>query len=142
MAIGNAMFTNLTGHWIGIYHYVETAGIEPTPFNAVMEDQAGKLVGEIDEPNTYADPAAARLYADLFGVRQGLEVRFVKSMNGTGGACHDIVYEGQCSADFGRIDGRWTIPGHWSGAFEMVRIDGAMAQAQDRVAAAVATSRS
>ncbi len=141
MAIGNAMFTNLTGHWTGIYHYVETAEFESTPFNAVLEDQAGKLVGEIDEPNTYADRAAARLYADLFGVRQGLEVCFVKSMNGTGGARHDIVYEGQCSTDFGRIDGRWTIPGHWSGAFQMVRIDGAMTQARDRVAAAVTTSR-
>jgi hypothetical protein len=123
-----AGFCNLTGYWSGAYSY-PTSGAPAVAFNATIEDRDGALVGEIDEPNTFADPAAARLFADLIGVRTGLQVRFVKSMDGTGGANHDIIYDGEASADFLRIDGTWSIPGNWSGGFWMARIDGALADA-------------
>lgn len=90
MGAPEAGFSSLTGYWAGGYAY--PIGKEPAvPFNATLEDRDGALIGEIDEPNTFADPAAARLFADLIGTRAGLDVRFVKSMDGTGGARHDIV---------------------------------------------------
>ncbi|MFZ4069217.1 MAG: hypothetical protein ACOYJ6_03840 [Caulobacterales bacterium] len=122
-------FSNLTGYWAGAYLY-PMSGAPPVAFNATIEDRDGALVGEIDEPNTFADPAAARLFADLIGVRTGLQVRFVKSVDGTGGANHDIIYDGVASADFMRIDGIWSIPGNWSGGFWMAGIDGALADAR------------
>jgi hypothetical protein len=123
-------FSSLTGYWAGAYLYSRAPGAPSVPFNATIEDLAGQLLGEIDEPNTFADPAVARLTADLVGTRNGQDVRFVKSMSGAGGANHDIVYAGTVTADFMRIDGEWRIPGDWSGQFWMTRIDGAMAAAQ------------
>jgi hypothetical protein len=127
-------FSNLTGYWAGAYIY-PLSGAPAVAFNATIEDRDGALVGEIDEPNTFADPATARLFADLIGTRAGLQVRFVKSMDGTGGANHDIVYDGAASADFMRIDGTWSIPGNWSGGFWMARLDGAQAQVRAETAA-------
>jgi hypothetical protein len=126
MAQDKPSFTSLTGYWSGQYVYPRNS-MPPTPFNATLEDRDGQLIGETDEPNLFADLDAARLFADLIGTRCGQAVRFVKSMDGTGGANHDIVYEGTASADFMRIEGTWTIPGNWSGGFSMQRLDGALA---------------
>jgi hypothetical protein len=127
MAQDKASFTSLTGYWSGLYVYPRNR-LPPTPFNATLEDRDGQLIGETDEPNLFAERGAARLFADIIGTRAGLAVRFVKSMDGTGGANHDIVYEGTATADFMRIDGTWTIPGNWSGGFTMRRLDAALAQ--------------
>jgi hypothetical protein len=126
-------FSSLTGYWAGAYLYSRAPGAPAVAFNATIEDIAGQLLGEIDEPNTFADPAAPRLFADLVGTRSGHDVRFVKSMDGTGGARHDIVYSGTVTADFMRIVGEWRIPSDWSGHFWMERIDGAMAASEEAV---------
>lgn len=122
-------FSSLTGYWSGGYQY-PAPFFDWVPFNATLEDRDGALAGEVDEPNTFADPSTPRLFADLFGQRVGQDVRFVKSLDGAGGANHDIVYEGVVDDDFMRIEGTWTIPGDWSGAFFMERINRAQASAE------------
>lgn len=70
--------------------------------------------------------------ADIEGVRTGSSVSFTKFMNGSGGMNHAIRYEGALDADFNRIEGKWSIPGDWSGTFFMTRDDlGADAEAEE-----------
>jgi hypothetical protein len=115
-------FETLTGAWTGEYAYpVPLFGVTRVPFNARIEETGASFTGETDEPNTFADPAAPRLFAFLAGARQGVAVHFTKTLDGTGGVNHSILYEGAASADLSRIDGTWRIPGDWSGTFMMER---------------------
>jgi hypothetical protein len=114
-------FTSLTGAWSGVYRYPADHPGEPVPFNARLEQNGEALAGQIDEPNTYAHPAAARLYATVSGVCNGLALSFVKQMDGTGGVTHSIYYEGTADAGLTRIDGIWRLSDGCSGAFFMER---------------------
>jgi hypothetical protein len=127
-------YSSLTGAWGGAYTYPAWYGHDPVPFNARFEDLGGSVTGESDEPNTFADPRAARLFAVWTGTRQALLVSLFKRMDGTGGAKHTILYEGDVRADFMRIDGEWTIPGVWSGGFFMERLDAGVEAALSRSA--------
>lgn len=115
-------FTSLSGLWAGIYRYSSgyPAGA-PVPFNARLQESGETLTGEIDEPNTYAHPAAKRLYATLTGARTGLDLSFVKKMDGTGGVTHSIFYEGKADEGLTRIDGVWRVSEGCSGTFTMQR---------------------
>jgi hypothetical protein len=115
-------FNSLTGAWSGEYRYpAPSGGVPSVPFNARIDESEGSLTGDIDEPNTFADPSAPRLFATMSGTRKGSAVSFVKTMDGTGGANHSIFYEGVVNSDFTRIEGRWSIPGSWGGSFFMER---------------------
>jgi hypothetical protein len=128
-------YDSLTGLWAGAYSYpwAEAA----VPFNARLEESGESLTGEIDEPNTFADPSAARLFASVRGSRQGMNVSFIKRYDGSAGQKHTIGYEGQVNADFTRIDGRWSLP-VTSGSFFMERADAGAEAAASRAASAAA----
>jgi hypothetical protein len=121
-------FNSLTGAWSGEYQYpAAMRGAPRVPFNARIDEAGGSFTGAIDEPNTFADRSAPRLFATISGTRTGSAVSFIKTMDGTGGATHSIVYDGVVNPDFTRIEGSWRIPGNWSGPFFMER-EGAMAE--------------
>lgn len=127
-------FTSLTGLWSGSYRY-SNGFMGPVPFNARIEESGEHFSGEIDEPNTYADPSAPRLFATIDGSRHGTELNFVKTMDGTGGASHAIFYEGVVDGEFTRIDGAWTVEG-LSGTFFMERAGVEAEAAEQRSAGA------
>lgn len=115
-------FTSLSGLWTGVYRYASgfPAG-GPVPFNARLEESGEAISGQIDEPNTYAHPAAKRLYATLTGARAGLDLTFIKKMDGTGGVTHSIYYEGAADSGLTRIEGAWRVSERCSGTFSMER---------------------
>jgi hypothetical protein len=130
-------FTSLTGAWSGVYRYPSSyAGVDAVPFNARLEETGETFTGEIDEPNTYAHPAAPRLYATVSGERKGLDLSFVKKMDGTGGVIHSIYYEGAADADLTRIDGTWRVADGFSGTFFMERAGVEAEAAAERSASA------
>lgn len=111
---------SLSGHWNGRYDY--GWGAEPVPFEAVIEDAAGQLLGGITEPNTFHRDMGAELTATLLGQRTGHDVQFRKTYDGFDQG-DDPVYEGEVNGTFTRIDGLWRFPTNpsLSGRFMMVR---------------------
>jgi hypothetical protein len=111
---------SLAGPWSGEYGYDVPATRQNVPFNAMLGETAGELSGVIDEPNTFGDPAAERLFAAIAGRRAGRDVRFTKTYNGAGGVRHSVEYRGEANAAFTRIDGVWRVS--WlHGPFYMTR---------------------
>jgi hypothetical protein len=111
---------SLAGPWSGEYGYDVPASRDNVPFNAVFGETEGELSGVIDEPNTFGDPAADRLYAAISGRRTGRDVSFTKIYNGAGGVRHSVEYKGEANAAFTRIDGVWRVS--WlRGPFYMTR---------------------
>jgi hypothetical protein len=128
--------TSLTGVWSGAYRYpAPLDGVDQVPFNARLEEVGASFSGDIDEPNTYAHPSAPRLFSQVTGVRTGLDVRFTKQMDGTGGASHAIFYEGTADSDLSRIDGAWRVDG-LTGTFFMERAGVEAEEAASRAASA------
>ncbi|HJS80986.1 MAG TPA: hypothetical protein VJ748_10205 [Vitreimonas sp.] len=128
-------YDSLTGLWTGAYRYSRSAAA--VPFNARLEESRESFTGEIDEPNTFADPSAARLSASVHGSRTAFDVRFVKTYDGSAGQSHTVGYEGVVNPDFTRIDGQWSLPGS-SGTFFMERADVGAEAAASRAAGATA----
>lgn len=114
--------STLTGAWSGAYRY-PTSAYPETVFEAQITENAGFFTGTTIEPNLLRPHFGPVVTADIDGVRDGLNVRFNKFLNGSGGMRHVVIYEGVASADLMRVDGRWTIPGDWSGSFFMERQD-------------------
>lgn len=114
--------SSLSGAWSGLYVYPwKQRGIPlRVPFNALIEDDAGALSGEIDEPNTFIAGAPPTLRFSLVGARRGVDVSFVKTLLAPVDI-DAIHYFGTASADFDRIEGRWVIASDFSGAFTMER---------------------
>ena len=69
------------------------------------------------------------------GRREGRRVEFVKRYDGAGGRSHAIADAGELSADGTEIEGRWTLPGVWSGWFLMIRSPGREAAVARKVTA-------
>jgi hypothetical protein len=125
--------SSLTGGWSGAYRYPGAAGRE-TVFNAQIQEESGAFVGTTQEPNEFADPMLSVLTADIEGVRDGRSVTFTKFYHHSG-IGHAIRYEGAVDDALMRIEGRWTVPGSWSGTFFMVRDDdGEAAEAEAEAA--------
>jgi hypothetical protein len=123
--------TSLSGAWSGAYSYPNNAGPE-TVFNVEIEEVGGAFTGALQEPNLLRPHLGPVVTADIEGVRSGQSVAFTKFYDGSGGMSHAVRYEGNADAALMRIDGRWTIPGAWSGTFFMVRDDvGAEAEAAE-----------
>ncbi|MDX8351914.1 hypothetical protein [Cognatiyoonia sp. IB215182] len=111
---------SISGHWTGRYEY--GLGAEPVPFEAVIAEAAGQLLGDITEPNTFHRDMGAELTATLMGQRTGHDVYFRKTYDGFDQG-DDPVYEGQLNSAMTRILGRWRFPKSpaLSGRFMMVR---------------------
>jgi hypothetical protein len=113
---------SLTGSWSGAYRYPNDVGHE-TVFNVRIEEVGGAFTGAIQEPNLMHPDFGPVASAEIEGVRNGSQVSFAKFYDGRGGMAHAVQYDGTADAGLMRIDGRWTIPGDWSGTFFMVRDD-------------------
>jgi hypothetical protein len=113
----------ISGLWSGTYWYGggDADGMYPVHFNAMIDDVGGALFGDIDEPSTFGEGLEPRLFARLDGERSGLEVRFLKSYDGTNGVDHSVQYIGLANRDYSVIEGRWRIMHDEGGGFRMHR---------------------
>ena len=110
---------SLTGVWNGLYSYPRA--LKPVSFTAILIETGTSFSGTTHEKDNSGGTVGAMLYATLSGQRQGFAVSFLKSYDGTEGWTHSVEYEGQLSGDGTEIEGRWRVPGVWSGKFLMVR---------------------
>jgi hypothetical protein len=123
MAGGTGMAkNNLTGLWHGLYSY--PAYLEPVFFVATLYTSGQSFSGTTHEAFIGRKGAPLTLYATVSGGQSGGEISFAKTYDGTHGWKHNVAYEGELSADGSEIEGRWTIPGNWSGRFLMIRSAG------------------
>jgi hypothetical protein len=110
--------TDLTGTWHGQYSY--PAKLPPEFFTATLLERPGLLGGSIQETIQHGKSAGKTLYASVHGRREGNAVTFTKTYE-TPPRRHSVQYEGKLNAEATEIEGRWTIPGAWSGRFLMIR---------------------
>ena len=111
---------NLTGIWHGIYSYPIARA--PVSFVATLIETASAVSGTTHELCTIGGSPNETLYATLLGSRQPA-VSFVNPMTAPTAVRHR-AYEGTLSPDGIEIEGRWTVPGNWSGKFLMIRSSG------------------
>jgi hypothetical protein len=113
---------SLTGIWHGIYSY--PIGRAPVSFVATLIETASAVSGATHEPCTTGGTPNEILYATLLGSRQHRTVAFVKTYDGANPLYGTVAYDGTLSTDGTEIEGRWTVPGNWSGKFLMIRSAG------------------
>lgn len=117
---------DLSGRWTGVYFYPVDPELNPdddlppTPFTAELTDAGGLVTGTTLEPDVLGPPGSPPIPAILQGRHDGGRLIFTKFPEG-GGHVDPIDYDGDISPDGELIDGRWTIPGEWSGVFRMQR---------------------
>jgi hypothetical protein len=116
------MDTTLSGRWHGAYSYPRE--LTSVYFVADLHDTAGLLTGASEEAERARSGAPLALRASLLGRAEGSQVVFTKTYDGSGGWHHSVQYDGSLSSDGMEIDGRWHIPGVWSGTFLMIRSEG------------------
>jgi hypothetical protein len=111
---------SLTGVWDGIYSY-PLGGLPTVPFTATLIEAARLLSGSVSEACLLHNPNET-LFFSVTGSRTVTAVHFVKTYLGSGPHYRQpIVYEGTVNGDATEIEGRWRIPGDWSGRFLMTR---------------------
>lgn len=110
---------SLTGVWQGLFTYPNEQ--EPGCFTATLLETGPFLTGSTHEDGRHHDGAQGPLFALIDGEREETMVYFDKTYDGTGGWDHLVRYQGLLSADWTEIEGRWTVPGVWSGKFLMIR---------------------
>ena len=110
---------DLSGHWHGFYNMPDSG--PPTPFEAELQDTGGLLSGETSEEGDTPDCYGTILHAVIDGRRDRGHVSFTKRYDYLPRADYAILYEGSLAPGGDEIEGRWTIPGVWSGTFLMVR---------------------
>ena len=113
---------NLTGIWHGLYSY--PFGRPPVSFVATLIETASTVSGTTHEPCTIGGNPNETLYAMLLGDRRNSTVAFVKTYDGANPRYGTVAYEGTLNPDGTEIEGRWTVPGNWSGKFLMIRSAG------------------
>ena|ERR1700753_3379220 len=118
-AADNAGPLSLTGVWNGLYSYPRA--IEPTPFAARLTENDGWLSGATEEVARIGPTQGQPLTATLQGRRSGHSVTFLKMYDNPPPGYDAVQYSGDISQDGSEIEGRWTIPGVWSGKFLMIR---------------------
>jgi hypothetical protein len=121
--MGGERSENLTGVWHGQFSY--PVALPAGAFTATLLELGAHLSGSIHEPaDGFDDAPDGLLFALVDGRRSGSRVSFVKTYDGSGGRTHAVRYDGVLSPDGTEIEGRWTIPGVWAGAFLMIRSAG------------------
>ncbi len=116
---GEDRSSDLGGHWHGFYNMPDSG--PPTPFEAELRDTGGLLSGETSEEGDTPDCYGMILRGVIDGHRSGARVSFTKRYDYLPRADYAILYEGNLAPGGDEIEGRWTIPGVWSGSFLMVR---------------------
>jgi hypothetical protein len=88
------------------------------------------LHNELFDPNVSTAPQGPRRSSALVSLLSP----FVKTYDGAG-APYDraVSYDGTLSADATEIEGRWRIPGNWSGKFLMIRSGGRQEEVSRKV---------
>jgi hypothetical protein len=105
--------------WHGLFSYPRR--YDPTSFVAILVESGTSVSGTTHEPCAIERIPGGVLYATLQGERTGAVVTFTKTYDGTAGWAHSVAYDGLLSSEGTEIDGRWRVPGSWSGKFLMVR---------------------
>jgi hypothetical protein len=117
-----AVDLNLTGAWSGLYSYPH--GGSPVSFAATLTEISGWLSGAIEEVATAGPARGQTIRATVQGRRTGSAITFLKSYDDLPPGYDTVHYAGEVNHDATEIDGRWTIPGSWSGKFLMIRPKG------------------
>ena len=113
---------SLTGIWHGIYSYPIARA--PVSFAATLIETASAVSGTTHELCTIGGSPNEILYATLLGSRQDRAISFMKTYDGANPRYSTVAYEGALSPDGTEIEGRWIVPGNWSGKFLMIRSSG------------------
>jgi len=108
---------SLTGVWQGIYSYA-VGGLPTVPFTATLIEAGSSLTGSVHEQ---CRMNGQTLLFSVNGSRHGTAISFIKTYLGTSSYYRRIVYDGAVNDDANEIEGRWIIPGDWSGRFLMTR---------------------
>jgi hypothetical protein len=116
------MTFDLTGDWHGQYSYPSHHG--PVHFTASLTEIASWLAGVIEETATAGPVRGTTITATVQGRRAGRAVTFLKLYDATAPAYDTVHYAGDVNDDATEIEGRWTVPGSWSGRFLMIRAGG------------------
>lgn len=116
----------LSGVWRGRFEYPEESRQPPVEFRLILLQQGERLLGLMDEENTFGTTDAPRLHASVTGTYSptnaaGGALLLHKTYDGTSGAEHSVAYIGTYYEGTDAIVGLWTIPGDWSGLFQMQR---------------------
>jgi hypothetical protein len=110
------------------------------PFTAVILEIGSLITGTIHEQPVDGKLAGQVLNATLDGEHLADTVRFQKTYDpGQGMHAKAIRYEGLLTPDATEIEGRWTLPGNWSGKFLMIRSGAGLASAEAKQPIAVPT---
>jgi hypothetical protein len=123
---------DLTGVWNGLYSYPDGRSVA---FVATLIESGSTLTGSTHEPCVGGDCPSGTLFASLTGGRAGTSVNFRKTYEGAGPRYGTVNYAGTLNADATEIEGRWAIPGVWSGKFMMIRPLREAAEAEEAVSA-------
>jgi hypothetical protein len=113
---------DLTGGWMGQYTYPSHKG--PVHFTATLTETAGWLGGAIEEVGTVGPALGQTMTATVQGRRTGRSVTFLKLYDAAFQFYDTVHYAGDVNHDGTEIEGRWTVPGSWSGRFLMIRAGG------------------
>jgi hypothetical protein len=130
---------DLSGDWLGFYNY--PVPHPPTQFKASLRDTGGLITGITTEEGDTPDCYGMILQAVVDGRREGSTVWFTKVYDYLERAPDPVRYEGTIQAGGDEIEGRWTIPGAWSGTFMMVRSRREEAAEEARVGEAIPAGR-
>jgi hypothetical protein len=130
MPEGGPSDLNLSGLWNGLYSYPPGRGREPVEFSAALRERDGWIEGSTSEIGEAGEALGQTLTATIQGRRTGLSVTFLKTYDGAFRHYDAVQYVGEVRNDGEEIEGKWTVPGSWSGAFLMIR-SGPAPQAQE-----------
>jgi hypothetical protein len=114
----DAQSQDLTGVWNGLYSYPDGRSVA---FVATLIESGRTVTGSTHEPCVGRDCPARTLLASLMGSRNGSAVSFRKTYEAAGPRFGTVNYEGRLNSEATEIEGRWMIPGVWSGKFMMIR---------------------
>ena len=115
--------SDLAGSWHGLYTY-SRQGARPVEFTVTIQVDDSICRGRTEEPNTFGNTAAPRLFANfncqLITGRGAPRLVFRKTYDGTGGQSHSVDYDGEIASDRAGITGTWRL-GTESGRFSLLK---------------------
>lgn len=112
---------NLSGVWQGLFSYPDGRNRDPVSFVATLAELDGWIDGTTEEPGATAETSGLALRATIQGRRTGRTLTFLKLYDGRPRGYDTVTYQGAINDDASEIEGRWSIPGNWSGSFLMIR---------------------